>query len=155
MLTDHTQFVHFGAFSGWGTKRFACVQLKGGAVPWTRDLSFRDLAKYERAARVCTTVRQRMEDAVRFEHGDLHAVYFKCLCVAVTKLGDLGQESKLRSDLTRGLSFLIVFVFAPRRFSQGTPVFRSPKRQRQNFPNSMQSRTVEEEPLCECANTEY
>ena len=56
-----------------------------------------------------------------------------------------GQESKRRSDVIRGLSFLFVFFFAPRSFSHGTPVFSSPQRQRQNFPNSMQSRTVEED----------
>ena len=45
----------------------------------------------------------------------------------------------------RGLSLLLVFFLRELRFSDLL---------KEKFPNSMQSRTVEKEPICECASTE-
>ena len=63
-----------------------------------------------------------------------------------------GQGSNLGVDAICGLCLLLVLSFAPRDFSQGTPVFPSP--QKPTFPNSNSTRNqVDEEPLCGCATS--
>ena len=57
-----------------------------------------------------------------------------------------GLESRRRRH--QGLCLLFVFPFAPRDFSLGTPIFRSPKKP--TFPNSNSTRMTEEEPVWMC-----
>ena len=52
------------------------------------------------------------------------------------------------STPSRRLCLLFVFPFAPRGFSLGTPIFRSPKKP--TFPNSNSTRMTEEEPVWMC-----
>ena len=63
-----------------------------------------------------------------------------------------GPDSNPGVDAICGLSVLLVFSFAPRGFSPGTPVFPCP--QKPTFPNSNSIRNrVDEEPLCGCATS--
>ena len=60
-----------------------------------------------------------------------------------------GPSSNPSVDTICGLSLLLLLALAPRGFSPGTPIFRSP--QKPTFPNSNSTRNqVDEEPLCGC-----
>ena len=66
--------------------------------------------------------------------------------------GLFGPGSNTGVDAICGLSLLLVLSLAPRGFSPGTLVFRSP--QKPTIENSNSSRNqVDEEPLCGCATS--